>query len=146
MVKKVGKAALGLAKSQEAPDLSDAEALLAYSEIFRRFTDHYYPDAIRFSIRPTANSTAKLGMNLVGARQAQLGVCTTPWHGVGVQLADGSCVIAKKLHAEKLTGAALFKADPSSKLNHGYKIEGVDAAKSIEELQAMLNANAIDDD
>ena len=62
------------------------------------------------------------------------------WHGVGIELADGSHVVAKKQHAEKLTGASLFRKDASSKSNYGYVIKGIDASQSVAELKAMLDA------
>ena len=111
---------------------------MVYSEIFRRFANKKFAECIRFSIRPTDNSLNKLGMNMIGPRQVELGHSITPWHGVGIELADGSYVIAKKLHAEKLTGAVPFKKDPSSKLNYGYRVTGVDASRSVAELKALV--------
>lgn len=111
----------GLTAEEKA--LGDAGLLLCYSEAFRQFITSKKQDAVRFSIRPTNNSGAKFGMNMIGARQRELGECTTPWHGTGVRLSDGTVVVTRKSVAEKLTGASLFKKDPTSKLYWGYQID-----------------------
>ena len=77
-------------------------------------------------------------MNMLGARQAELGHCITPWHGCGLRLSDGNVVVAQASHLEKLSCAAKFKSDPHAKLYSGFEAGGTEAERTLTELRTLL--------
>ena len=82
---------------------------------------------------PTSNAGPKYGMNLTGPRQEQLGMCVTPWHGVGVELSDGSRVIARDDVARALEGSVLVQRGAAA---WGYRVEGAPPEATLAGIRA----------
>ena len=78
-------------------------------------------------------------MNLTGARQAELGICVTPWHGAGIELSDGSRVITRDDTARALKGSTLVSRDDaggSQARSWGYRIVGSPPEDTLAEIRA----------
>ena len=80
-------------------------------------------------------------MNMLGARQVELGHCITPWHGCGLRLSDGNVVVAQVGHLENLSCAVKFKSDPHAKLYSGYQANGTEAGRTVTELRGVVEFN-----
>merc|ERR1719162_382252 len=114
--------------------------MMQYSSAFRQFADDALPDAVRLSIRPSANDAEatggawKGGLNMIGSRQCESGELLTPYQASCLQLSDGSHVLLRSDHAEKLgKHVQKFKrviaGQRTTKDWWGYKVVGTETPK-----------------